>query len=389
MNVEPSPPNYRFIVLAPNDWNGLWTNRQQLFSRIGQQHSVIFSNGLWDSWFKWRAIRQGPLLGRFRRVDHVWLEEPPSIWLRYHRCNLLDRFVRTLWRRRLSRQLEKVASSSKKTVLYICHPRYMEAAEDIPHNILVYHAYDDFTAGSGYNSYYDREQAILCKADAVFASSARVAKKFAERSGRKDIIFLPNGVDYDRFAKPNTDRPEAINKIAGPKIGYIGSINEKIDLALLQALTERLPQLSFVFVGRVNNLDAVSNQCWNELLAKSNVYWLDQQPKEKIPAITKQMHLCGLYYDIDEEKFGANCYPLKLHEALASGKPVISSDIEAVRSFQPIVKVARTLDDWVQHITDSLDTAHQPDLIKSRQAIARGNTWQHRVQTVLTHLNSL
>ena len=35
----------RFVVLAPNRWDCVWMNRQQIFSRLGQRHFVLYSTG--------------------------------------------------------------------------------------------------------------------------------------------------------------------------------------------------------------------------------------------------------------------------------------------------------------------------------------------------------
>jgi hypothetical protein len=40
----------RLLALAPNSWDGQWMNRQQILSRLGAHHDVLYSTGAWSVW---------------------------------------------------------------------------------------------------------------------------------------------------------------------------------------------------------------------------------------------------------------------------------------------------------------------------------------------------
>ena len=42
---ESSSRTLRIVALAPNAWEGPWMNRQQLLSRLGHHHAVLYSTG--------------------------------------------------------------------------------------------------------------------------------------------------------------------------------------------------------------------------------------------------------------------------------------------------------------------------------------------------------
>src|SRR3989442_11194711 len=76
-------------------------------------------------------------------------------------------------------------------------------------------------------------------------------------------------------------------------------------------------------------------------------------------------------------------YPLKLHESLASGRPVVGSPIRSLQEFAPIIRLARTTDEWSQALQDSLapaaDSAAQ---IEARRSIAREHDWNRLVALI-------
>src|SRR5687767_12909415 len=85
---------YSILALTPNDWDSQWVNRQQLLSRIGVHHVVLYSTG---GWFVWdrnsEEWSKAPLRARIRACDNVWVDESPRYLMRWPRFPLLDRAV--------------------------------------------------------------------------------------------------------------------------------------------------------------------------------------------------------------------------------------------------------------------------------------------------------
>jgi len=88
-----------------------------------------------------------------------------------------------------------------------------------------------------------------------------------------------------------------------------------------------------------------------------------------------------------------NIYPLKLHEYLASGKPIVSSPIASLANFADIIPLADDLDAWSRCLSLSLEPeANSKDAVAARQDTARAFDWNSLIyslaQTVCTRLGT-
>ena len=85
-----------------------------------------------------------------------------------------------------------------------------------------------------------------------------------------------------------------------------------------------------------------------------------------------------------------NCiYPLKLHEYLASSRPVVGTPIRTLREFPEVVGLAEGVDGWSTAIAEALGpTATSRDAVDTRVAVARRHDWDqiaYRVARALAH----
>ena len=75
------------------------------------------------------------------------------------------------------------------------------------------------------------------------------------------------------------------------------------------------------------------------------------------------------------------CYPLKMHEYLAVGAPVVSTGLTAVQPFSRVIRVAEGQQAWL----DAIDAAladKDAAAIEARRGVARANSWDIRVETI-------
>ncbi|HEY4583118.1 MAG TPA: glycosyltransferase [Lysobacter sp.] len=221
----------------------------------------------------------------------------------------------------------------------------------------------------------DRERFVMSKADVVFTGGYQL---FESKSKFHDNVhFYGCGVDVEHYGKARdaaTEVPAAVLAAPGPRFGYFGVIDERLDYELIAALAERFPGASVVMAGPVVKVDP------NELPKHSNIHWLGQQRYEDLPAIVKGFDVCLMPFALNEATKYIN--PTKTLEYMAAGKPIVSTAVaDVVRNFTPIVDVARSPAEFV----DAVERAwRQPDAGLLAQGIERAQnaSWDATVESM-------
>jgi glycosyltransferase involved in cell wall biosynthesis len=129
-----------------------------------------------------------------------------------------------------------------------------------------------------------------------------------------------------------------------------------------------------VFAGQITGGD------YRELLSLPNVYHLGRVPYEKIPILNTNFDVCLLQWKVTD--WIRNCNPLKLFEYMASGKPIVSVEInEVVDNYAGLVSVAYSKEEYCRAISDELaqDTAERR---KARIEIAAQHGWDAHIEII-------
>ena len=367
------------LAMAPNAWNGPWMNRQQLLSRLGAIHDILYTNGLWAVWDRYRPEwRTAPVAGDFLRQDQVVVDASPKFLLRWPRYSWIDDIAMGMaasrWMRafRGNRDIPRIA--------YLFHPQYFPYLEKLKPDFVVYHAYDMFSLTPEWNEELNNYQHKLLEiSDLVVASSDAISDELRSTSG-KPVETLPNGADYDLFlraSESSASEPDDLKNIPYPRIGYVGNLNLKVDFPLVASVARRKQCWNFVFVGGKGTLDADTEKGFEACSALRNVHFLGPKDYREIPAYAANMDVNLMCYRVDDGVWTRGIYPLKLHEYLATGKPVISSNIPSVLPFESVVAIARSHDQWPGLIEAALQ-GNGAGSADKRRSVAKENSWSTR-----------
>ena len=123
------------------------------------------------------------------------------------------------------------------------------------------------------------EAALIRAADLVLTGGHAIYE--AKRPLHDNIHAFPSSVDQAHFrqARAAIAIPPDQERIAGPRLGYAGVIDERIDLALLAACAAARPDWSFVMVGPVVKVDPA------RLPRAANIHWLGQRAYGELPGL--------------------------------------------------------------------------------------------------------
>jgi len=363
------------IAVVPEVWGGMWLSRQQILTRLSDWFHIVWV----DPPVGWRRLWFGD---RARAVGQDDASPPPergfvvqrqtALEPKFYRPEFLSRWTES---RRLQRaRRELVERGCKKIVLYIWQPKFAQALELVDHDVSCYHIADEYSFSDVEAPLTVRERQLIERVDQVIVHSPALREKKGHINA--NTAFITNGVDYDAFAEPR-EEPLDLRAIAHPRIGYIGRIKVQLDWELLARLTERRPDWSFVFVGPMGFLGD-SEGLQRQVFARDNVHYLGPRTVGEIPAYTQHMDVCMLSYIVNN--YTRYIFPLKLHEYLAAGRPVVGSDIRSLHEFRDVVEIASDTSEWESKLEAlAAPEARSEERREARKSVAREYDWDRLV----------
>ena len=148
---------------------------------------------------------------------------------------------------------------------------------------------------------------------------------------------------YHRPAHPPAD----IAHLPRPLLGYVGSMEDRVDWPLLERLATRFPSASLVLVGRIA---ALGDEPWHQelrrVLALANVHAIGWRSKESIASYNRAFDIALIPYRVDHP-FNIACCPTKIMDTMGSGRPMLSTDLPECRLYDHLFDVARSHEDFV------------------------------------------
>ncbi len=376
----PVVPDVGVLGFVPERWEIPWQPRHQILRRLAGYFHVVWVTPprWWRDWFR----NAGSPLSRATFGDPQELGFAifrPPWWLPMVGRPASVASWTADWRLRLAREM-LTRRGCRKIVVYVWRPRFGDVIHRIPHDVSCYHIDDEYSFSDIEMPLDASEAQLISAVDQVFIHSPALLKKKGHLNPKTE--FVPNGVDYEAFATPH-EEPEDLACIPRPRVGYVGRIKPQLDLALVLKLATRHVSWSFVLIGPIEHVG--ESDVIRELRACRNVHLLGAKPVGKLPAYVQHLDACMLCYAVnDYTKF---IYPLKLHEYLASGRPVVGSPIDVLTGFAHVVRLARTCDEWSYALSEALrPEALSRDAVTRRQLVARDHDWDRLVARIATTL---
>ena len=371
------------IGLVPDEWTGTWQPRHHVLMRLAKYFNVVWI----DPAKGWRDLWLHSTHQQRRDSEQIMpafsVYRPGRFLPQLYKPRLAALMTERIRYRQAVNILKKRGCSS--TILYVWRPQFGHVLDLIDHDLSCYHIDDEYTFSDVETPIGEDEAKLLSRADQVFIHSPGLMKKKGHLNAHTMIV--PNGVDYHAYADP-CDEPEDLKHIPRPRIGYTGVLKKQLNWDLLVRLSAEHKDWSFVLVGPVASHSEIAPAV-EELSRRSNVHFLGSKSVLDLAAYPQHFDVCVMPYRITD--YTNHIYPLKLHEYLAGGKPVVGTPIRSLLDFPGIVALAADADEWSAALAAALAPVEQlPTRTQERQAVARQHDWNKLVkgiaETICTRL---
>jgi glycosyltransferase involved in cell wall biosynthesis len=252
---------------------------------------------------------------------------------------------------------------TRRALVWLYTPMMLGIADALPQAPLVYDCMDELAAFDfAPPELRERERTLCDRAALVFCGGPSLYE--ARRGLGTKARLAPSGVEFEHFARAAAPHPLFAN-LPRPIFGYVGVIDERIDVPTIEALAERDAQVALI--GPLAKIDAAT------LPRRPNVHFTGRMPYASLPSL-----LAGI--DVAIMPFATNAAtryisPTKTPEYLAAGKPVVSAPIaDVIARYGDVVTIARTPEDFADAC---LAVACAPDAERRARGIerARGDGW--------------
>ena len=148
---------------------------------------------------------------------------------------------------------------------------------------------------------------------------------------------------------------------------------------LIEATASALPEISFVFVGRV--ITDISS-----LRKFPNVYFVGQKPYEEVPQYGARFDVAIMPWQ--QNRWIYYCNPIKLKEYLALGLPIVTTEFPEAIHYRDVMYVARSRDEFNNGIREAV-RGRPVGTVESRRARVAGDTWEQATLRIAETIRKL
>ncbi|MCW6507483.1 UDP-galactopyranose mutase [Lichenifustis flavocetrariae] len=257
-------------------------------------------------------------------------------------------------------------------VLWFYTPMMFGFARHVAAQSVVYDCMDELSAfRHAPSSLKNLEVELMQRADLVFTGGHSLFD--AKRGAHDNIHVFPSSVDVAHFAQAElvTAEPDDQAAIPRPRLGFYGVVDERMDLALLDAVAAARPDWHLVIVGPVVKIDPA------QLPRRDNIHYLGNKGYDALPAYLAGWDVCLMPFAINEATRFIS--PTKTPEYLAAGRPVVSTpivDVERHYGRLAGVAIAGTPAAFTAACAEMLDLSREPNKWRPEaDAVLAAGSW--------------
>lgn len=365
------------LALAVADVN--WFTTENLFRELDDPDVSLLTlrcmdyvNGRRKGIFPWSpsARLRGEEPARWSRD----LVLPPGWMKRFPRLGMrpIARTVRRFWRRE---------GEAARRGLVMTYPHYRYLADQLRPDLSLYYNLDDYALY--WPNRADEVRALERELVRSATATVCVSKLRAEELRRDSpeaasrIHHLPHGSPKIFLANEPLRRPGLspadIAHLPRPWIGYVGTLEDRLDWPLLEALSAEFPKASIVVVGRLPQpSDAPWFKAARRFIDRLNVHVVGWRNQAELPVYYQAFDVNLIPYLVDHP-FNRACSPTKIMDGVAATRPMVASAIPECRLYEHLMDVAETREAFVEAVGRILESGSDDGRSEARHDWARAN----------------
>jgi glycosyltransferase involved in cell wall biosynthesis len=366
------------IICANAEWD--WSTRvncHHIAARLADRNRVLFVDTIGGrtpsarEFAKvWRRLKR--IIGGVRRITPNLRVISPFVLPIYG-----NDYVRKLNTSLVAQQIRFALPRCTKPILWTFLPDHVGLVGKLKEKLVIYHCVDEHSANPNVHSceVREREARLLKIADVVFTSAVTLYEN--RRKENSNTFYLPNVGDSSLFESSSEETlaiPEELQLLPHPIAGFIGNITAyKVNFDLLCDMAREKRNVSFVLIGPVGRGDPSTDI--TRLRGLSNVFLLGERGYASLPHYIKAFDICMIPFNQNSSTHGS--LPMKFFEYMATGKPVVATDLPTLSEFRDFFYPANNVHEFVRAI--DLALGEDPTEPMKRVKLARKYSWAERM----------
>jgi hypothetical protein len=207
---------------------------------------------------------------------------------------------------------------------------------------------------------YERHVELSDRTFVIPRSSYHAARA---RFGEK-VTLLPQSVDFTRLSRArDTSAPEPpqFAAIPRPRLGYLGSVQKRLNLPILSSVLQAHPDWHFI------SMDS------QKAVPLPNAHALPWMPADQLPAVIRGLDVAFLPYNCNDD-YQIHCVPLKAFDCFVQGVPVVSTPLINLWEHEDLIYFGDTAQELASAVERALDEPPDSPKRAARIAAAKGRS---------------
>lgn len=377
-----------FIFFSTLDFGRVHGSREAYAVRLAKRNRVFFVNPhygpehlLRRPWI--RSYRRGCGVGCRAVGENLWVITPPLALPGRRYLGAVDRANQARLAAFTRRALAPFGVTDP--ILWIYLPWSDHLPGRLGESVSLYFCIDphwETLSGRARRRILDAQRRLMERVDFTVAITRHLMEALLPHaSAERPLRYLPNGAETERIleelARP-TPLPGEIEAIPEPRLGFLGTLNAKVDLDLVLSVARRRPDWHWVFLGMVQT-EEIPRRLRDALDGAGNIHLLGPRPRERLVAYERGFTISTIPLLLNS--WTRYVRPLKFCEYLALGRPIVSTPLPELAPERELVHFAEGEEAWVAEIEAILAGRSKASPERLREA-ARNFSWTSRLEQI-------